>query len=107
MTVFASGRQKRAFLSVFDLCRFIDEHLTDEAFDDPKVYNVGNPGNTTEIYDLAARIKAKTGSESTSSTPTPPRSTAPSTRRPRASRSCPSSRTPPPWAGSPGWTSTR
>ena len=47
-----------------DLCRFIDEHLTDEAFDDPKVYNVGNPGNTTEIYDLAARIKAKTGSES-------------------------------------------
>jgi nucleoside-diphosphate-sugar epimerase len=64
MTVFASGRQRRAFLSVFDLCRFIHEHLTDEAFDDPKVYNVGAPGNTTEIYDLAARIKTKTGSES-------------------------------------------
>lgn len=64
MTVFASGRQKRAFLSVYDLCRFITDHLTDEAFDDPRVYNVGNPGNTTEIYDLALRIKARTGSES-------------------------------------------
>lgn len=64
MTVFASGRQKRAFLSVFDLCRFIQDHLTDEAFDDPKVYNVGNPGNTTEVYELAVRIKEMTGSES-------------------------------------------
>jgi UDP-glucose 4-epimerase len=64
MTVFASGLQKRAFLSVFDLTRFILEHLTDEAFDDPKVYNVGNPYNTTEIYGLAQRIKEMTGSES-------------------------------------------
>jgi nucleoside-diphosphate-sugar epimerase len=64
MTVFATGRQKRAFLSVFDLCRFITDHLTDAAFEEPKVYNVGNPGNTTEIYDLAVRIKAMTGSES-------------------------------------------
>lgn len=64
MTVFASGQQRRAFLSVFDLCRFIDEHLTDEAFNDPKIYNVGNPGNTTEIYELAVRIKEMTGSES-------------------------------------------
>jgi nucleoside-diphosphate-sugar epimerase len=64
MTVFASGLQKRAFLSVFDLTRFILDHLTDEAFDDPKVYNVGNPYNTTEIYALAERIKEMTGSES-------------------------------------------
>lgn len=64
MTVFASGLQKRAFLSVTDLCRFVTEHLDDAAFADPKVYNVGNPNNTTEVYALAERIKAATGSES-------------------------------------------
>jgi nucleoside-diphosphate-sugar epimerase len=64
LTVFATGRQKRAFLSVTDLCRFVTEHLDDAAFADPKVYNVGNPDNTTEVYALAERIKAVTGSES-------------------------------------------
>ena len=62
LTVFASGKQKRAFLSVTDLCRFVTDHLTDEAFANPKVYNVGNPGNTTEVYALAERIKDMTGS---------------------------------------------
>jgi nucleoside-diphosphate-sugar epimerase len=64
LTVFASGRQKRAFLSVTDLCRFVTDHLDDAAFADPKVYNVGNPANTTEVYALAERIKSMTGSES-------------------------------------------
>jgi nucleoside-diphosphate-sugar epimerase len=64
LTVFATGKQKRAFLSVTDLCRFVTDHLTPEAFANPKVYNVGNPGNTTEIYALAERIKSMTGSES-------------------------------------------
>lgn len=64
MTVFATGKQKRAFLSVTDLCRFVTDHLDDAAFANPKVYNVGNPGNTTEIYGLAQRIKDMTGSES-------------------------------------------
>jgi nucleoside-diphosphate-sugar epimerase len=64
MTVFATGKQKRAFLSVTDLCRFVTDHLDDAAFANPKVYNVGNPGNTTEIYGLAERIKEMTGSES-------------------------------------------
>lgn len=64
MTVFATGKQKRAFMSVTDLCRFVTDHLDDAAFADPKVYNVGSPGNTTEVYGLAERIKAMTGSES-------------------------------------------
>jgi nucleoside-diphosphate-sugar epimerase len=64
MTVFASGLQKRAFLSVTDLCRFVTDHLDDAAFRNPKVYNVGNPHNETEVYALAERIKVATGSES-------------------------------------------
>jgi nucleoside-diphosphate-sugar epimerase len=64
LTVFASGLQKRAFLSVTDLCRFVTDHLDDAAFANPRVYNVGNPNNETEIYALAERVKEKTGSES-------------------------------------------
>lgn len=64
LTVFASGLQKRAFLSVTDLCRFVTDHLDDAAFRNPRVYNVGNPGNETEIYALAERVKEMTGSES-------------------------------------------
>jgi nucleoside-diphosphate-sugar epimerase/glycosyltransferase involved in cell wall biosynthesis len=57
LTVFATGRQKRAFCAVRDLCRFVNEHLGDAAFDNPRIYNVGNPANTTEIYDLAVKVK--------------------------------------------------
>lgn len=64
MTVFHTGKQRRAFLSVTDLCRFINDHLTPEAFDNPRVYNCGNPYNATEVWELAERIKDKTGSES-------------------------------------------
>lgn len=64
MTVFHTGKQRRAFLSVTDLCRFINDHLTPEAFDNPRVYNCGNPHNATEVWALAERIKEKTGSES-------------------------------------------
>lgn len=64
LTVFAGGTQRRAFLSVTDLCRFITEHLDDAAFADPKVYNVGNPGNEIGVWELAERITQVTGSES-------------------------------------------
>ena len=64
LTVFASGLQKRAFLSVTDLCRFVTDHLDDAAFRNPRVYNVGNPNNETEVYALAERVKSMTGSES-------------------------------------------
>ena len=64
LTVFASGRQQRSFCSVRDLCRFITEHLDDAAFDDPRVYNVGNPANTIEVYDLAVKVREMVGSSS-------------------------------------------
>lgn len=64
LTVFATGRQKRAFCAVRDLCRFINDHLDDAAFDNPRIYNVGNPGNTIEIYDLAVRVREMAGSSS-------------------------------------------
>jgi nucleoside-diphosphate-sugar epimerase/glycosyltransferase involved in cell wall biosynthesis len=64
LTVFATGRQKRAFCAVSDLCRFIHEYLDDAAFDNPRIYNVGNPANTIEISDLAARVKEMVGTPS-------------------------------------------
>jgi nucleoside-diphosphate-sugar epimerase/glycosyltransferase involved in cell wall biosynthesis len=64
LTVFATGRQKRAFCAVGDLCRFITDYLDDAAFDNPRIYNVGNPANTIEIYDLAVRVKEMVGSSS-------------------------------------------
>jgi nucleoside-diphosphate-sugar epimerase/glycosyltransferase involved in cell wall biosynthesis len=64
LTVFATGRQKRAFCAVGDLCRFITDYLDDAAFDNPRIYNVGNPANTIEIYDLAVRVKGMVGSSS-------------------------------------------
>ena len=64
LTVFATGRQKRAFCAVSDLCRFIHDYLDDAAFDSPRIYNVGNPENTIGIYDLALRVREMVGSPS-------------------------------------------
>jgi nucleoside-diphosphate-sugar epimerase len=64
LTVFATGRQKRAFCAVSDLCRFIHEYLDDAAFDNPRIYNVGNPANTIEVYDLAVKVTQMAASPS-------------------------------------------
>jgi nucleoside-diphosphate-sugar epimerase/glycosyltransferase involved in cell wall biosynthesis len=64
LTVFATGRQKRAFCAVSDLCRFVADYLDDSALAAPSIYNVGNPANTIEIYDLATRVKELVGSPS-------------------------------------------
>jgi nucleoside-diphosphate-sugar epimerase len=64
LTVFATGRQKCVFLSVRDLCRFINDYLPDSVFDHPRVFNVGNPANATTIYDLAVRVRDRVGSAS-------------------------------------------
>jgi nucleoside-diphosphate-sugar epimerase len=56
LTVFAGGSQERAFLSATDLARFIVEHA-DAAFESGKpIFNVGNPANTTTVWNLAERI---------------------------------------------------
>lgn len=64
ITVFATGKQVRAFTSATDLSRFLtgfwDEALESEA----NVFNVGNPSNRTTVEDLAQRIKELLGSDS-------------------------------------------
>ena len=64
LTVFAGGGQERAFLSATDLARFIVEHA-DAAFESGKpIFNVGNPANTTTVWNLAERIVERLGSTS-------------------------------------------
>ena len=64
LTVFAGGGQERAFLSATDLARFITDHA-DAAFDSGRpIFNVGNPANTTTVWNLAERIVQRLGSTS-------------------------------------------
>jgi nucleoside-diphosphate-sugar epimerase len=64
LTVFAGGEQERAFLSATDLARFITDHA-DAAFDsEHPIFNLGNPGNTSTVWDLAERIVQRLDSPS-------------------------------------------
>ncbi len=56
LTVFGSGQQKRAFLGVKDLAEFLCEYVDDGVLGDQKIYNVGNPDNSTTIRGLAERV---------------------------------------------------
>lgn len=65
MTVFEGGEQERAFTGVWDVCRFITDHLPgdyDEWQGQP--YNVGAEDNRTTIIDLAYMVREVTGSDS-------------------------------------------
>jgi nucleoside-diphosphate-sugar epimerase len=64
LTVFGSGRQKRAFLGARDLANFLAEHVNNGILADGRIYNVGNPANATTIEDLARRVVELLGSES-------------------------------------------
>jgi nucleoside-diphosphate-sugar epimerase len=64
LTVFASGDQKRAFLSATDLARFVADHA-DAALDSGEpIFNLGNPANSTTIWGLAERVVERLGSSS-------------------------------------------
>jgi nucleoside-diphosphate-sugar epimerase len=64
LTVFAGGEQERAFLSATDLARFITDHA-DAAFASGRpIFNLGNPANSTTVWNLAERIVARLGSDS-------------------------------------------
>lgn len=65
ITVFASGEQVRAFLSVTDLTRFITDHMDDALASGRLIFNVGNPGNRITVRGLADLVKDMTGSSST------------------------------------------
>ncbi|MGF1595889.1 MAG: NAD-dependent epimerase/dehydratase family protein [Acidimicrobiales bacterium] len=64
ITVFATGEQLRAFLSVSDLTRFITDHMDAALDSDRMVYNVGNPHNKITVRALADLVKEMTGSSS-------------------------------------------
>jgi nucleoside-diphosphate-sugar epimerase len=64
ITVFATGDQIRAFLSVTDLTRFIVEHMDTAIASGELIYNIGNPANKISVRDLAERVKKMTDSSS-------------------------------------------
>lgn len=64
MTVFATGEQLRAFLSVTDLTRFITDHMDDALASGRMIYNIGNPVNKITVRGLADMVKKMTNSTS-------------------------------------------
>ncbi len=64
ITVFATGEQLRAFLSVTDLVRFIMEHMDDAIASGEMIYNIGNPDNEITVRALADMVKEMTASSS-------------------------------------------
>ena len=64
MTVFATGRQVRAFVSAMDLARFVCDYWDDALDSGRHIFNIGNPDNRIPVEDLAARIKELLGSSS-------------------------------------------
>ncbi len=64
ITVFATGEQLRAFLSVTDLTRFITDHMDDAIASDELIFNVGNPDNKISVRALADLVKDMTESAS-------------------------------------------
>ena len=65
LTVFAGGRQVRAFLGAWDLARFVTDHLDAALASGRPIFNLGHPDNCTTIWSLAERVVARTGSFST------------------------------------------
>jgi nucleoside-diphosphate-sugar epimerase len=64
LTVFAGGGQERAFLSATDLARFITDHVEDALETHRPIFNLGNPQNSTTVWNLAERIVERLGSSS-------------------------------------------
>ncbi len=64
ITVFATGEQLRAFVSVTDLVRFIVDHMDDAIASGQLIYNVGNPDNKISVRALADKVKEMTESSS-------------------------------------------
>jgi nucleoside-diphosphate-sugar epimerase len=64
ITVFATGKQVRAFTSATDLSRFLTNFWDEALESQTNVFNVGNPANRTTVEELAQRIKELLGSDS-------------------------------------------
>jgi nucleoside-diphosphate-sugar epimerase len=64
LTVFAGGRQVRAFLSPLDLARFVTDHADAALAGGRPIFNLGHPNNCIAIWDLAERVVKRLGSRS-------------------------------------------
>ena len=64
ITVFATGRQVRAFTSATDLSQFLTDFWDEALESESSVFNLGNPTNRTTIQELAERIKTLLNSRS-------------------------------------------
>ena len=64
ITVFGSGKQKRAFLGALDLANFLANYISDGVLTNGSIYNIGNPDNAITIEDLARKVVDILGSES-------------------------------------------
>jgi nucleoside-diphosphate-sugar epimerase len=57
ITVFATGRQVRSFTSATDLSRFLTSFWDAALESRESIFNIGNPSNSTTIWELAKRVK--------------------------------------------------
>jgi nucleoside-diphosphate-sugar epimerase len=64
LTVFGRGSQERALTGVWDLARFICDHLPDQREWHGQPYNVGAESNRTSMLALAHRVRIALGSSS-------------------------------------------
>jgi nucleoside-diphosphate-sugar epimerase len=64
ITVFATGRQVRSFTSATDLSRFLTSFWDAALESRASIFNIGNPSNSTTIWELAERVKGLLNSAS-------------------------------------------
>ncbi len=64
ITVFATGRQVRSFTSATDLSRFLLSFWDAALESRESIFNIGNPSNSTTIWELAERVKGLLNSAS-------------------------------------------
>jgi nucleoside-diphosphate-sugar epimerase len=64
ITVFATGRQVRSFTSATDLSRFLTSFWDAALESRESIFNIGNPSNSTTIWELAERVKGLLNSAS-------------------------------------------
>jgi nucleoside-diphosphate-sugar epimerase len=56
ITVFGNGQQVRAFLAASDLSRFLIDFMDAALVSPDRIFNLGNPANTTTMRGLAERV---------------------------------------------------
>ena len=64
ITVFATGRQVRSFTSATDLSQFLTSFWDAALESRESIFNIGNPNNSTTIWELAERVKGLLNSAS-------------------------------------------